>query len=148
MTTPTRQVQQEIVGDRDVLIRIQEAMPGPAYVHPSIPAQYFSARICGNRVHDSRGPLWADLGEEGMERLLGQVAPEDGCAPQDALWRQFADKFDLDPTHYNTTPLIISLPAQPIIGGLSTQELLDQFIRPQAEPVDDDESRQTGNRPT
>ena len=128
MATATRQVQQEIIGDRDVLIRIQNTMPAPAFVHPEIPAQYISARICGSRVYDARGCLWADLGEAGMGRLLGLVPPEDGCAPQGELWKAFADNYDLDPTHYNTSPLIIPLPAQPIIGGLSVDALVAQFI--------------------
>ena len=62
-----------------------------------------------------------------MNALLALV-PTYGSAPQDELWKAFADNYDLDPTHYNTCPLVLCLPPQPRVGGLSVDALVAQFI--------------------
>lgn len=114
--------------DTDALIRIQRKMPAPAFVHPGIDSEYIGIRIAGDCVYDTKGRLWADLGNVGMARLLNLVMGDHTCAPQSALWAQYADKYGFDPTHYIDSPLVIPLPAQPIINGMSSLELIKSFI--------------------
>jgi hypothetical protein len=112
IATIEQQLVNGIVGSFDALLRWQK--PGPHVLSPLVPATFTSIRVCGTRVYDSCGNLWADIGEEGMRKLMSikAIPRSETHNDEEEFFEQFANDMGIDPTYYCTSPVIFLLPEQ------------------------------------